>query len=73
MKGKKQWGNVNSHYDLSCSEDSFRKDSQFYAGCVKGNFSGSCFRVYHKKEESSEVVAMICYKVELKCRAVRKI
>lgn len=48
LEGKKEWGNINSHYNITCQEGNYNSESEPYAGYLKGNFAGSCFNLFRK-------------------------
>ena len=49
MNAKKEFGNINSRYNISCEEYGLNPRNQLYAGYLQGNFSGSCFNLFSKR------------------------
>jgi len=46
FSARKDWGHINSHYNISCEEKNYAKTGNYYAGYLKGNFTGTCFNLF---------------------------
>ena len=46
INAKKDWGHVNSVYNISCEEKYYARSGRYYAGYLKGNFGGTRFNLF---------------------------
>jgi hypothetical protein len=62
LSSKKEWGHLNSHYNISHVARDYEKGKEGYAGYLKGNFGGTCFNLYSIINQKAELTATICYR-----------
>ena len=72
LNAQKQFGYLNSCYNISAVKNNYENKGEAYMGNLKGNFTGSEFNLFQSVEGGEDLIATIVYEGGCQCTKFRK-